>query len=187
MSSPFHFVSFEYFLNSSILLNSVRPPQSDAPASGLNTNEVTNAAVPAPTQAAPAPTTNSPNLVQNIQNAFANIFPRPTATPVVAPVDGQPASQTGTRGDATQAPVTSSPNIIANLANNVQNAISQFTSIFPRPTTAPAALAVAPVAPAANQGPSIVKGTKVGDEDEVEVVQNIDIVNDKVDLAKKDQ
>lgn len=169
----------------------VRPPQSDATApsapGGLNTNEVTNAAIP--TQAVPAPTTASPNLVQNIQNAFANIFPRPTATPAAA-IDAPTSSQTGTRGDqlaqsATQAPATSSPNIIANLASNVQNAISQITNIFPRPTVVPAVAPAAAVA-AANPGPNIVKGTR-GDEDEVEVVQNIDIVNDKVDLAKKEQ
>lgn len=133
--------------------------------------------------------------MQNIQNALSNIFPRPTPNPA-APNDAvQTPSQTGTRGDqvaqaagAQPVPTTSPPNIIANIANNVQNAINQITSIFPRPTATPAlAPAPAPALAAANPGPNIVKGTRGDGEEEVEVVQNIDIVNDKVDLAKKVQ
>lgn len=190
----FHFITYSNFR---FYANIVRPQQSDAPAQaagGLNTNEVVpNVAIP--TQAAPAPSTQSPNLVQNIQNALSNIFPRPTQA---APNDAaqQIPSQTGTRGDqvaqgaaAQPVPTTSAPNIIANIANNVQNAINQITSIFPRPTATPApGLAAAAIAPAAvNPGPNIVKGTRGDGEEVVEVVQNIEVVNDKVDLAKKDQ
>lgn len=173
----------------------VRPQQAEssaASASGLNTNEVATNAAAQPTQAAISPTTASPNLVQNL---LANIFPRPTANAAATneAASVQP-SQTGTRGDqAAQAAAAQStpttappPNIIANLASNVQNAINRITSIFPPPTAAPTpAGAATPAIAAANPGPNIVKGTR-GDGDVVEVVQNIDIVNDKVDLGKKD-
>lgn len=170
-------------------------PQSDTPApanGGLNTNEVSSNAANPPAQAAPSPTTSAPNLLANVINNFNNlatsILPRPTVAPAEAAAPQQPAqAQTGTRGDqATQVAVaqatTQAPNIISNIATNVQNALNNIaTGLFQR-TTAATTAAPAATSPA----PNVVKGTRV-DEEEVEVVQNIDIVNDKIDLTKKGQ
>lgn len=167
-------------------------PQSDtvAPANGLNTNEVTSNAVNPPTQAAPSPTTSAPNLLANVINNFNNlatsILPRPTNAPAEAAAPQQAQAQTGTRGDqATQAATqatTQAPNLISNLATNVQNALNNIaTGLFPRTTVPTTATPVV-----GSPGPNVVKGTR-GDEEEVEVVQNIDIVNDKIDLTKKGQ
>lgn len=172
-------------------------PQSDAqaPAGGaLNTNEVSSNAANPPAQAAASPTTSAPNLLANVINNFNNlatsILPRPTAAPAADAAAAAPAqqtqAQTGTRGDqaAAQAQATTqAPNIISNIATNVQNALNNIaTGLFQRTTTATPAAAPAATSPA----PTVVKGTRVDDE-EVEVVQNIDIVNDKIDLTKKGQ
>lgn len=145
-----------------------------------------------PIQAAASPTTSAPNLLANVINNFNNlatsILPRPTTAPAEAAAAPQPAqAQTGTRGDqATQAAAlatTQAPNLISNIATNVQNALNNIaTGLFPRTTVPPTVVAPA----AGSPGPNIVKGTR-GDEEEVEVVQNIDIVNDKIDLTKKGQ
>lgn len=145
-----------------------------------------------PAQAAAAsPTTSAPNLLANVINNFNNlatsILPRPTAAPAEAAAPQPAQAQTGTRGDqATQVAAaqatTQAPNIISNIATNVQNALNNIaTGLFQR-TTAATTAAPAATSPA----PNVVKGTRV-DEEEVEVVQNIDIVNDKIDLTKKGQ
>lgn len=124
-------------------------------------------------------------MINNFNNLATSILPRPTTAPNEA-ASPQQQAQTGTRGDqatqvATQA-TTQAPNLISNIATNVQNALNNIaTGLFQRTTAAPT------VAPAASSpAPNVVKGTRV-DEEEVEVVQNIDIINDKVDLTKKGQ
>lgn len=123
-------------------------------------------------------------MISNFNNFATNILPRPTAAPIEAASPQQTQAQTGTRGDqatqvTTQSTVTpQTPNII----DNIQNALNKIaTNIFQRTTAAPIA---APIASSPES--TVVKGTRE-DEEEVEVVQNIDIVNDKVDLTKKGQ
>lgn len=125
-------------------------------------------------------------MINNFNNLATSILPRPTTAPAAEAAAPQQA-QTGTRGDqATQSvaqATTQAPNLISNIATNVQNALNNIaTGLFQRTT---AATTAAPVA--SSPGPSVVKGTRVDEDEGVEVVQNIDIVNDKIDLTKKGQ
>lgn len=124
-------------------------------------------------------------MISNFNNLATSILPRPTTAPAAeAAAVQQTQAQTGTRGDQ-NAPLatTQAPNLISNIATNVQNALNNIaTGLFTRTTAAPTA---AP-AVASNAEPNIILGTR-GDEEVVEVVQNIDIVNDRLDLTKKNQ
>lgn len=160
----------------------------------MNTNEVSSNAVnpPAVQAAAPSPTTNPPNLLANVINNFNNlatsILPRPTNAPASGEVASAQQTQaaTGTRGDQNAAQATTqAPNLISNIATNVQNALNNIaTGLFQRTTAAPTP---APTTAASDPEPNVVLGTR-GDEEVVEVVQNIDIINDRIDdLGKKNQ
>lgn len=118
----------------------------------------------------------------------SSIFPRPTTSPTIAAVSIEP-NASGTRvGEptaqgATQATVTNPPNFF----QNVQHAIGgAFTNLLQplRPTTAPAAAAADVPKPSSADEPTVIKGTRVGEDETVEVVENIEIVDGKVDLSK---